>query len=393
MMRRAFKKRLYPNHNQTIDLTKTGETHRRLYNATVTIKSEAGEAIKAAKEAGLEPMKSPNYGELCRRFTQARKTNNYYDELYAQSAQATIKRVFRAFENFFRRLKEGGPPGYPNLKPKGSDASFTFPQADKGVRLEGNRLRIHNIGSVKIKLHRQILGTVKTVTIKQEGEKWYAVFSCELPDVPIVVTDKPAVGIDVGLESFLATSDGDREPNPRYLMASLPALKRAQRAVSRKTRMNGKRGKRRRKAVKKVAKIHAKIASQRKDHARKVACQLVRRYGKIAAECLNIHGMLRSRWFSRSIADAGWGDFLWALRCKAEATGVAYVEVDPRGTSQECSECGRTGDVRKDLSVRLHECEHCGYCAHRDHNAARNILRRGVAAWTGPPGYAVTAPG
>ena len=123
----------------------------------------------------------------------------------------------------------------------------------------------------------------------------------------------------------------------------------------------------------------------RQEHHHQVALKLVRRYGLIAVEGLNVQGMLRSGWMSPSdlrcrVAPASWR----ALRSKAESAGVAFVEVDARGTSQQCSGCGT--EVRKGLSVRRHDCGHCGLSLHRDENAARNILARGLTARTGPAG-------
>jgi putative transposase len=111
---------------------------------------------------------------------------------------------------------------------------------------------------------------------------------------------------------------------------------------------------------------------------------LVRRYGLVAVESLNIRGMLKNDRLARSISDAGWSGFLLTLRSKAESAGVVYVEVNARGTSQQCSGCGI--EVRKELSVRRHDCPHCGISLHRDENAARNILARGLLARTEPVG-------
>jgi putative transposase len=239
---------------------------------------------------------------------------------------------------------------------------------------------VTNVGFIKVKLHRPIEGKIKTVSLKREAGRWYVVFSCDLGPVKVEPSTNPPVGIDVGIESFLTTSDGEHEPNPRYQKTALPELRRAQRSLARKR----KGGKNRRKSKRKVAKIHARVKRLRREHYHQVALKLVRRYGLIAAEGLNVQGMLRSGWMSRAISDAGWSGFLETLRSKAESAGVAFVEVDARGTSQQCSACG--AEVRKGLSVRWHDCGHCGLSLHRDENAARNILARGLQARTGPAG-------
>jgi hypothetical protein len=174
-------------------------------------------------------------------------------------------------------------------------------------------------------LHRPVEGTIKTVALKRETGRWYAVFSCALPDVPPVDACKPAVGIDVGLEAFLTTSDGGREPNPHYLKDALPKLRRLSRAVSRKK----KGGSNRRKAVRRLHKFHARVRDLRREHHHQTALKLVRRYGFIVAEKLNVQEMLRNGRLSRATADAGWSGFLLTLRHKADildiATFPAYI--------------------------------------------------------------------
>jgi len=216
------------------------------------------------------------------------------------------------------------------------------------------------------------------VTLRREAGKWYVCFSCVLPDVPLCAEGKAAVGIDVGLSHFLTTSEGDAEPNPRYLQDALPRLRVAGRAVSRKK----KGGHNRRKAVRRLAGVHGRVRNLRREHHHQVALRLVRRYGFIAAESLNVRGMLRNGRLSRAIADAGWSGFLLTLRSKAESAGVRFVGIDPKGTSQQCSKCGH--EVKKDLSVRWHDCPHCGLSLDRDHNAALNILARARLVRTEP---------
>jgi putative transposase len=319
------------------------------------------------------------YTEQSARFTEERKTNPFYANINFSSAQATMRRLDKAYKAFFKRVKEEkGKVGFPRFKGRDRFDSIEFPSYGDGIRLNGDRLRVQSVGAVKVKLHREVEGKIKTVTLKREADKWYVVFSCELPDVPILPTDKPPIGIDVGLETFLRTLEGKLEPNPRYLKNALPELRRKARAVSRKKL----RSKNRRKAVQRLRKIHARVRNLRKEHHHQVALKLVRRYGFIAAESLDIRGMLGNDRLARSISDAGWDGFLLTLRYKAESAGVAYVEVDARGTSQCCSRCGAT--VPKSLWDRWHECPHCNLSLHRDENSAKEILRRGLLAWIGP---------
>jgi putative transposase len=372
-VRRAFKYRLWTNANQERELATMLETHRRLYNSCLDERKSRYEAEKVTVK----------YAEQSARFKAERQTNPFYARLNFSSAQATMRRLEKSFANFFRRLKTGERPGYPRFKGRDFFGSIEFPAHGDGIRLTGNRLRVQHVGTLRVKLHRPVEGTVKTLTLKREAGKWYLVVSCDLGEINAEPSTKPPVGIDVGLEKFLAKSDGSTpEPNPRYLKDALPGLRRKQRSLSRKKRG----GKNRRKARKAVAKAHARVRNLRREHHHQTALKLVRRYGLIAVERLNIQEMIGNGRFARAISDVAWGNFLLTLRHKAEKAGVAYVEVDARGTSQECSGCGQV--VPKDLSQRWHSCG-CGCSLDRDENAARNILARGLQARIGLAGLNV----
>lgn len=371
-MRRAFKYRLFTNANQERELGIALESHRRLYNVCLDYRELAYQCHGA----------SISYNDCSRWFTSQRKTNPHFARINFASAQATMRRLDKAFSSFFRRVKKGAEKvGYPRFKGRDFFNSIEFPAYRDGIRLIGNRVRVQHIGTIRVKLHRPVEGAIKTATLKREAGKWYVVFSCELPDVAAIESGKPAVGIDVGLTYFLTESNGTTEANPRYLKTALPELQIASRAVARKRRG----GCNRRKAVHGLQKIHAHVRNLRREHHYQVATRLVLAFGLIAVERLNIQEMLKSGRFSRAISDAGWASFLNILRHKSEKSGVQFVEVDPKGTTQQCSHCGQ--EVQKDLTVRWHECS-CGLSLDRDHNAALNILARGLAR-TGPAGVNV----
>ena len=373
-MRRAFKYRLFTNANQERELASALETHRRLYNACLDQRKTAWETDK----------RSVKYTEQSAWFKGQRRANAFFARLNFSSAQATMRRLDKAFANFFRRVKEkAARPGYPRFKGRDRFDSIEYPSHGDGIRLTGNRLRVQHVGTIRVKLHRPVEGVIKTLTLKREAGKWFVVASCDLGDLCVKPSALPPVGIDVGLESFLTTSEGKGEPNPRYLKTALPKLRVAGRAVARKK----KGGMNCRKAVRRLQKVHARVKNLRREHRHAVACRLVLAFGLIAVEALNIKGMLANGRLSRAISDAGWAGFLDVLRCKAEKAGAQFVEVDPRGTSQQCSRCGR--EVCKDLSVRKHDCLGCGLVLHRDHNAALNILARARPARTEPAGVNV----
>lgn len=366
---KAFIYRLYPNTNQARELAGMLETHRRLYNEALAQRKTAYETTKT----------SVKYGEQSAAYKAARLTNPYYARTNFSSAQATLRRLDRAYQAFFRRIKAGQTPGYPRFKARDRFDSFTFPSHGDGARLTSNRLRVQHIGTVRVNLHRPTEGAIKTLTVKRDAGKWYVVATCDLGEAAVAPNGLPATGIDVGLEAFLTTSEGERVANPRHLKAALPKLRAAQRSLSRKKRG----GANRQKAVKKVARLHTAVRNRRKDHHFKTARSLVSRFGLIAVESLNVKKMLGNHRMARSIADAGWAGFLQTLKTQAESAGCEVVEVDCRYTSQECSGCGEI--IAKDLGMRSHDCP-CGLSIHRDVNAARNILARAKPARTGPVG-------
>lgn len=369
-MRRAFKFRLFTNANQERELGIMLETHRRLYNA----------CLDQRKTAYETEQRSVHYVEQSAWFKTQRAENPYFARLNFSSAQATMRRLDKAFAAFFRRVKAKLVPGYPRFKARDRFDSIEFPTYGDGIRLNDNRLRVQHVGTMRCKVHRPVQGVVKTATLVREADKWFAVLSCDLGEVAVLPNGRPSVGVDVGLEVFLTTSNGDRLANPRYLTHELPALRVAQRTVSRRQRG----GHNRRKAVRAVQVLHARVRNLRHEHHHRTALTLVRSHGLIAVERLNITGMLKTPRFARAIADAGWAGFVNILRTKAESAGADVVAVDPAGTSQTCSGCGVI--VRKPLWQRTHACPDCGLVLHRDENAARNILARALQARMGPVG-------
>lgn len=301
-----------------------------------------------------------------------KRKDKRFKQVHSQVLQDVVKRLDRAFDAFFRRIKAGGTPGYPRFRSARRYDSFTYPQAPSGCQLHGNKLVLSKIGAIKIKQHRPLEGELKTCTIRRQADGWYAGFSCEVePDV--LPSTGHVVGVDLGVESFAITSDGEFFPASKHLRKAERGIKRLQRQVSR--RKKGSR--RRKKSVRQLAKAHLRVANQRRDMAHKVARSLVNRYQTIAIEDLNIQGMVKNHHLAKSISDAGWGLFVNTLNAKAAEAGRQVIAVDPRNTSQICSGCGCI--VKKPLSQRWHTCPECGTSLHRDINAAINILRRAVA--------------
>jgi putative transposase len=316
-----------------------------------------------------------SYGQQSAHLKDERMTNTYLAITNFSSCQATLRRLDRAFQAFFRRLKGGQAPGYPRFKGRNRFDTVEFPAYGDGCKLERSLVYFQHIGRVKIKLHRPIEGTIKTIAFKREADGWHVVFSCELPDADVVPSPLPATGIDLGLKVFLVSADGREIAPPRYYHKAQAALRRSQRAVARRQKGSN----RRKKAVQRLAKQHLHVANQRRTFHHQVARQLVSQHGMIAHEALNIQGIARTR-LAKSTHDVGWGQFLNILRSKAEGAGVQVIAVPPAHRTQQCSACGampQTPEQRKTLRDRVHRCICCGYTADRDLNAAQNVLRLG----------------
>jgi putative transposase len=288
--------------------------------------------------------------------------------------QDVLKRVDLAFQAFFRRVRAGEKPGYPRFKSYNCYDSFTYSQASwKLSESEDDaRLVLAGIGALKVRWSRPIQGTIKTVTIHRSADQWHVCFSCLL-DVPQPeAPDRPATAIDVGLEYFATLADGSHIDNPRYFREAEEVLARRQRSRDRKKRGS----KNRRRANLLVAKAHRRIRNKRLNFHHEKARKIVNRYGALAVEGLRVKNMVHNPHLSKSIADAGWSQFLTILTTKAEEAGLVVVVVNPAGTSQVCSGCGRL--VPKTLSDRWHTCpyEDCGLSLQRDHNSACELLNR-----------------
>jgi putative transposase len=356
-MIRNFKFRLYPSQKQINLIENQLNSARFLYNS----------ALQERRDAYQMNRISISYQDQANQLKEIR-ANGHSDLVNFSSSQKVLRRLDKAFSAFFRRIKKGDTHGFPRFKGKSFFNSLEYTYSD-GCKLKNNKLYLQGIGNIKIKLHRDLPKIIKTLTIKKEADKYYAVFSCEIPPEHLPKTNQE-VGIDVGIKTFAYLSDGIEIDNFKYYESSQKKLRRLQRSVARK-----KKGSANRKAeVKQLRNFHNKIFNRRSDFQHKISHWLVNQYDYIALEDLNIKGLSKGK-LSKQILDASWGSFTSKLICKAENAGKTVVKVNPRNTSQNCSSCGIK--VPKDLSVRIHDCPSCGLVMDRDLNAAKNILRLG----------------
>ncbi|MDQ4119881.1 MAG: transposase [Acidobacteriota bacterium] len=357
-MIRSYKFRLYPTKAQVAVFEQWLELCRELYNA----------ALQERRDAWKLNRVSITRFEQERQFTEVKQIREDIDQLNSKVCREQLIRLDKRFQVFFQSIKNGKKAGYPRFKGKSRFQSFTFNDV-KSFRVGDNKLFLSKIGKIKIKLHREIEGKIKTVTIKRDCGKWFAIFAVEC-ESKLLSKSESQIGIDVGLKNFATLSNGETIENPRYFETAQMQLRKAQRKISRRK----KGSKRCNKARFLVKKIHEKIRRQRADFQHKQSRELINNFGLIAVEDLSLTGLGKSR-LAKQIKDAAWGSFFQKLAYKAESAGRVVVKVNPRNTSQNCSGCGLK--VEKTLPTRIHDCKSCGLVLDRDENAAINILRLG----------------
>lgn len=386
-MRKTYKYRLYPKKETEQKLYWTLSRCRELYNA----------ALCERKDAYTYAGKSISYYDQQNDLPEIKaEIREEYQNIAAHVLQDVLRRLDKAFQNFFRRCKNGENPGYPRFQGRNRYDSFTYPDGagwkltieKQGKKLKGT-LHLTKIGQSKIILHRPIIGKIKTVTIKREVDQWYVTFSCEVEEPEKLPTSYEDVGIDLGVTHLATLSNGEMIEHPRYYRKAQKVLEQRQQALSRKKRGSH----RHKKAGRTVAKAHRKIARQRRDFLHKQSRKLINRYQIIVFEDIQTGNLTRKPkpkqdetgkylpngasakgGLNKSILDAGWSQFVQVRSYKAACAGRTLVKVDPKFTSQVCSGCGQVR--KKDLSERWHSCD-CGADLDRDVNAAINILERG----------------
>jgi len=363
-MLKAYKYRLYPSKAQRLLLEQTLETCRRWYHTCLAERKEAYEGEQ----------RSVGKFEQLRKVKELKQTNPYAENVHSHILQIVVQDLDQAFQSFFRRVKAGETAGYPRFKGKNRFDSFGLKEYGNGFKLEGRRLKISGLGRLRVRWHRSMEGEIKTLRVRRQAGKWYACFACEVEERPLAATGQ-CVGVDVGIQHLLATSDHEVVDNPQWYRNAQAKLRILQRTVSRRT----KGGSNRRKAVLALQRQHEHISNSRKDFLNKLACSLMARYDFIALENLPIHGMVRHRHRSKSILDAGWGYLKQRLADKAVEAGRQVVLVNPSYTSKTCSSCGVLFEGLS-LADRWIECE-CGLSMDRDVNAALNILWVGQTHW------------
>lgn len=365
-LHKAFKFRLLPTRYQQELFAKTFGCVRLVYNIMLAERISTYEQYKS-DPAVLKTIKKPTPAKYKKDYPFLKEV----DSLALANAQMNLEKAYKTF--FVGQNK------FPRFKSKKHKKSYTTNMVNGNIKIENNSIKLPKVGFVKMKMHRQIpFGhKIKSCTISQNAAGKYFVSILTEFDHEIVPTDKhtgQAVGLDFAMNGLYVDSEGEKANYPRFYRQSLEKLKKAQRYLSRKKKGSSNYEKQRIR----LAKLHEKIANQRKDFLHKQANGLLEQYDIIAIEDLHMQGMSRALHFGKSVMDNAWGVFTAILAYKTRFQGKYLVKIDKWfPSSKTCSCCGQKKDSLS-LAERVFTCESCGFTEDRDTNAALNIKAEGL---------------
>ena len=374
---KAYKFRIYPTEEQEIFFAKTFGCVRKVYNLMLNDRKKAYEEVKNAPS---KKMIFPTPAKYKEEFPFLKEV----DSLALANAQLHLD---KAYKNFFRDKSVG----FPRFKSKKNPVqSYTTNNQNGTVALIDNKfIKVPKLKSlIRIKLHRQPKGMIKSATISRHSSgKYYISLLCkeEISELP---KTNSAIGIDLGITDFAILSDGQKIDNNKFTSKMEKKLKREQRKLSRRALLAKQKGinlfeaKNYQKQKRKVARLHEKVMNQRTDFLNKLSTEIIKNHDIICIEDLNVKGMLRNHKLARSISDVSWSSFVAKLQYKADWYGREIIKVDQWfPSSQICSECGHK-DGKKSLDIREWTCPICHTYHDRDINASINILTEGLRIQT-----------
>lgn len=357
-MNKAYKFRLYPNTKQQEYFAKTFGCTRFIYNRMLADK------IKYYKETKKTLYNTP---------TQYKKEFEWLKEVDSLALANAQLNLQKAYKNFFVKQNK-----FPRYKSKNNNQSYTTNNQGGNIHFtEDNKyIILPKIKGVKVVKHRDIKGTIKSVTISKNcANQYFVSILTEYEEPKKLINNKNMVGIDLGIKEFAVLSDGEKIENPKFLKKSLNKLKREQRKLSKCAKGSNNRNKQR----VKVARVYNKVTNQRNDFLHKLSTRLINENQVICLETLKIKNMIKNHCLAQLISDVSWSKFVNLLTYKSEWYGRSIIQIPQNyASSQTCSVCGYVNKETKDLSVREWSCPNCKTYHDRDINASINILRKGL---------------
>ena len=367
MANKAYKFRIYPNKEQQVLFAKTFGCVRLVYNHWLDRKIKQYEDDKTTL----------TYASCAKELAEMKKKDEYLflQEVDSISLQQSLRHLDTAFQNFFKQPKTG----FPRFKSKKyNQNSYSTVCINGNISISNGYLKLPKIGQVKLKQHRNIPSnyTLRSVTVSQTPSgKYYTSILFEYENQVQKQEMYDFLGLDFSMHELYKDSNGNEPAYPRYYRQAEKRLKREQRKLSKMQKGSKNRDKQRIK----VAKLHEKVANQRKDFLHKQSRQITNAYDCVCVEDLDMKAMSQSLNFGKSVSDNGWGMFVTFLKYKLEERGKKLVKVDKFfASSQTCSICGYVNKETKNLSIRAWDCPECGTHHDRDLNAAINIRNEGM---------------
>lgn len=306
-----------------------------------------------------------------------KKEKEWLKEVDSISLQQSLKDLDVAYQNFFRRVKNGDKQvGFPKFKSKKNPKqSYRTQNVNNNISIDGNKIKLPKLGLVRFTNSRSFDGKIKNCTISKTKTNKYFLSVLVEEEIEELPRNNNAIGIDLGLKDFLVTSDGEIVENPRILNKYERKLVKLQRQLAKKQKGSN----RYKKQALKIAKLHEKIRNTRTDFLHKLSSRIIKENQLIISEDLNVKGMIQNKHLAKSISDVSWSSFCRMLEYKANWYGRTYHKINPwYASSQTCNVCGYKNVDIKDLNIRQWICPQCNTKHDRDNNAAINILNQGL---------------